>query len=188
MPKGRNLGVLADTDHLLAFLQTTLEDIEAAEGGEDAECRAKLQQLTTLLAGQQGPGQQQQQLRQQQLDELELASQIDTLEQQLAIVSEQLGSATLETRQMLSAGATMWAGPSGVSTGADGHDSADEAATAEEAGPDAGDEAPAAAVEEEGHAAAAPPESLHALAIVEEEEEGTGAAPCEASTVKPPPE
>jgi hypothetical protein len=106
-----------------------------------------------------------------------------SLEQQLATVSEQLGSVTVETRQMLSAGASMWAGPSGLTIGADGPGAtADESARVQDA--DAlseGDEsaaAEAAGIEGEDADHAAPPQdSLHPLAGVDEGNEGAGDAP-----------
>ena len=114
-----------------------------------------------------------------------LPSHVRSLEQQLAIVSEQLGSATLETRQVLSFGAAMWAGPSG--SHAVGHGSADDAADADE-GEAGGEEAAVGAVQVgEGHAATSSLGALHPHAIQEGDEGEAGEAGGERGAAEPPP-
>lgn len=70
--KAAALPVLSDTEQLLAFLQSTLVEIEAEAGEEAPECRAKLQQLTAVL-GKAPP----RQALPPQADELAIASHID---------------------------------------------------------------------------------------------------------------
>ncbi|GIL44655.1 hypothetical protein Vafri_2172 [Volvox africanus] len=95
---------LFDDGSLLGFLQSTLEAMEAAAGGQLTEERAKLQELQMALGGlgitPPTP----------ETDDLVLANQLDKLEQQLEAVEAQISAADDNTKQLLTQSTAVWAG------------------------------------------------------------------------------
>ncbi|KXZ56236.1 hypothetical protein GPECTOR_1g205 [Gonium pectorale] len=83
----------------MSFLQSTLETMELAAGGELSVERAKLQELQRALGGldaaKSRPA--------ETTDELVLASELDKLEEQLAAVEQQIATADNGTKQLLTA-------------------------------------------------------------------------------------
>ncbi|GLC33188.1 hypothetical protein PLESTB_000361200 [Pleodorina starrii] len=96
---------LFDDGSLIGFLQSTLEAMETAAGGQLSEERAKLQQLQMALGGLGLTAS-----KPVEADDLVLASQLDKLEQQLEAVEAQISSADDPTKQLLTKSTAVWAG------------------------------------------------------------------------------
>lgn len=109
--------VLPDVDSsaLMQFLTSALEDLENAQGEQDDEARSLLAQLEGQLQHQTGPGrhalhdaQSQGPSKAVHLSDLEIASHIDSLTEQLASIETQFASMDQGAKHLLSAGTSVW--------------------------------------------------------------------------------
>lgn len=102
------LPTLAESNALMAFLQSELLELEALSGSEEQEARSLLQQLeqqTTLLQAL-SQGHHSQQLPVQ--TELELAEQLDSLDAQLSQLEASLAAADASTLELLGQSTSRW--------------------------------------------------------------------------------
>eukprot|EP00193_Tetraselmis_chui_P012559 CAMPEP_0177785794 /NCGR_PEP_ID=MMETSP0491_2-20121128/20550_1 /TAXON_ID=63592 /ORGANISM="Tetraselmis chuii, Strain PLY429" /LENGTH=150 /DNA_ID=CAMNT_0019306903 /DNA_START=152 /DNA_END=604 /DNA_ORIENTATION=+ len=103
--------------HMMKHLTQMLEQLEAVQGGQDPEARAMMEQLRSQLLGAEVAASNPAPLPPQanggaEATELELASQLDTLEGQLDSLQQKLHNAPQETKELLGQSAALWKGGS----------------------------------------------------------------------------
>ncbi|GMH34235.1 hypothetical protein BSKO_02069 [Bryopsis sp. KO-2023] len=97
------------TKDMLKFFQSTLAELDAAEGCVDEEAHAKLQQLEQAMSGH-SRVQQRTNPPAEPLDDIQIAQHLDRLEEQLVDVERKIAVADDATKQLLGAGTQIWMG------------------------------------------------------------------------------
>jgi len=100
---------------MMSYLEETLKQLEEAQGGQDPQARAMMEALRVQLLGAEAAASAPLPAMRPQADggadsELQLASQLDSLEGQLDALQRKIRSAPEETKELLGQSAALWQG------------------------------------------------------------------------------
>mmetsp|Transcript_22327 Transcript_22327/g.61921 ORF Transcript_22327/g.61921 Transcript_22327/m.61921 type:complete len:129 (+) Transcript_22327:251-637(+) len=115
-------GAANGAQDMMSHLEGVLQQLESAQGGEDPEARALMEQLRAQLGGAAGGAQPQagQASSEPGFNEVELAQHLDSLEEQLNSVQETLRSLPKDAKEMLGESASIWMKSSDQQPGSQG--------------------------------------------------------------------